>query len=174
MNAIPLFFPVVSTDESPIGGRNTLKKRRGDKKTIIAIVRMLLTATHAILKKAEPYDPSHHRAFDVTPVNRPITPAEAISLVHRLFRTKNHHDANSVIQDGDQRGVESLGALGIEKLSCGLYILGEMVYVPLSSITACCGKGYNVYDNYSLDAAVAVRKKNAGALQKGMGCFPLP
>ena len=35
-----------------------LKKRRGHKKAIIAIVRILLTAIYCILKKSEPYNPS--------------------------------------------------------------------------------------------------------------------
>ena len=61
-----------------------LKKRRGHKKAIIAICRMLLTAIYAILKKAEPYDSSHYRAFDVVPTNRTITPEQAILLARRL------------------------------------------------------------------------------------------
>jgi len=64
-----------------------LKKRRGHKKAIIAICRMLLTAIYAILKKAEPYDPSHYRAFDLAPVNSPITPDQAMQLVRRLGYT---------------------------------------------------------------------------------------
>jgi transposase len=65
----------------------TLKKRRGHKKAIIAICRMLLTSIYAILKKAEPYDPSHYRAFDLPPVNRSITPDQAIRLARRLGYT---------------------------------------------------------------------------------------
>ena len=61
-----------------------LKKRRGHKKAIIAICRMLLTAIYAILKKAEPYDSSHYRALDVVPANRTITPEQAILLARRL------------------------------------------------------------------------------------------
>ena len=61
-----------------------LKKRRGHKKAIIAICRMLLTAIYAILKKAEPYDPSHYRAFDAAPVNRTLTPEQAINWMRRL------------------------------------------------------------------------------------------
>jgi transposase len=65
----------------------TLKKRRGHKKAIIAICRMLLTAIYAILKKAEPYDSSHYRAFDLSPVNRLITPEQAMRLARRLGYT---------------------------------------------------------------------------------------
>ena len=61
-----------------------LKKRRGHKRAIIAICRMLLTAIYAILKKAEPYDPSHYRAFDSVPTNRSITPEQAMQLARRL------------------------------------------------------------------------------------------
>ena len=64
-----------------------LKKRRGHKKAIIAISRMLLTAIYAILKKAEPYDPSHYRALDFPPTNRSITPEQAMRLARRLGYT---------------------------------------------------------------------------------------
>jgi transposase len=76
---------IVSKKHPEIRSRYTaLKKRRGHKKAIIAICRMLLTAIYAILKKAEPYDPSHYRAFDVAPANRSITPDQAILLARRL------------------------------------------------------------------------------------------
>jgi hypothetical protein len=65
----------------------TLKKRRGHKKAVIAICRRLLISTYAILKKMEPYDPSHYRSFDAAPVNRPITPDQAIELARRLGYT---------------------------------------------------------------------------------------
>ncbi len=64
-----------------------LKKRRGHKKALIAICRMLLTAIYAILKKAEPYDPSHYQAFDLPPSQRTITTEQAIRLVRRLGYT---------------------------------------------------------------------------------------
>jgi transposase len=65
----------------------TLKKRRGHKKAVIAVCRRLLTSIYAILKKMEPYDPSHYRTFDMTPVNRSITPDQAILLARRLGYT---------------------------------------------------------------------------------------
>jgi transposase len=65
----------------------TLKKRRGHKKAIIAICRRLLISIYAVLKKMEPYDPSHYRAFDVAPVNRSLTPDQAMQLVRRLGYT---------------------------------------------------------------------------------------
>ena len=64
-----------------------LKKRRGHKKAIIAICRMLLTAIYAILKKAEPYDPSHYRLFDLPPKSRMITPDQAMYIARRLGYT---------------------------------------------------------------------------------------
>lgn len=47
-----------------------LKKRRGHKKAIIAIARMLLTAIYNILKKKESYNSELYRKSDVLPVNR--------------------------------------------------------------------------------------------------------
>jgi len=46
-----------------------IKKRRGHKKAIIAIARMLLTAIFHILKKNEPYNPELYRQSDVSPVD---------------------------------------------------------------------------------------------------------
>jgi len=64
-----------------------LKKRRGHEKAIIAICRMLLTTIYAMLKKTEPYDPSHYRAFDLPPDYRSITPDQAMRLARRLGYT---------------------------------------------------------------------------------------
>jgi transposase len=59
-----------------------LKKRRGHKKAIIAICRMLLTAIYHILRKSEPYNPSLYRKEDI-PANRVITVKQALALVKR-------------------------------------------------------------------------------------------
>jgi transposase len=68
-----------------IGNRYAkLKKRRGHKKAIIAICRMLLTAIYAILKNSEAYDPSRYRDFDQAPVSRSISPDQAVQLARRL------------------------------------------------------------------------------------------
>jgi transcriptional regulator with XRE-family HTH domain len=77
-------------------------------------------------------------------------------------------EAENNIQDGDRREVEYLEGAGLTQLSCGLFVLGEMVYLPLSSITACCGSGYDIYEAYSLGTAVAVTRKNLGALRSGL------
>ncbi|MBW8348433.1 IS110 family transposase [Bacillus sp. IITD106] len=57
-----------------------LKKRRGHKRAIIAIARMLLTAIYHILKKKEPYNPELYQKSDVLPVTREITVEQAIKL----------------------------------------------------------------------------------------------
>jgi hypothetical protein len=58
----------------------TIKKRRGHKRAIIAIARMILTAIYNILKKKEPYNADLYRKADVLPVNREITVEQAILL----------------------------------------------------------------------------------------------
>jgi transposase len=55
-----------------------LKKRRGHKRAIIAIARMLLTAIYHILKNKEPYNAELYKKSDVLPVNREITIEQAI------------------------------------------------------------------------------------------------
>ena len=60
-----------------------LKKRRGHKKAIIAIARMLLTAVYNMLKKNEPYDPELYRKADRPPVHREVSLEEAIYIIQR-------------------------------------------------------------------------------------------
>nr|WP_325259036.1 IS110 family transposase [uncultured Oscillibacter sp.] len=60
-----------------------LKKRRGHKKAIIAIARMLLTAIYNMLKKNEPYNPELHRKTDRPPAHREISVTEAIYILQR-------------------------------------------------------------------------------------------
>lgn len=55
-----------------------LRKRRGHKKAIIAIARMLLTVLYNMLKNKEPYNAELYRKSDVLPVNREITVEQAI------------------------------------------------------------------------------------------------
>lgn len=57
-----------------------LKKRRGHKKAIIAIARMLLTALYSMLKNNEAYNAEVYRKSDVVPVEREITIEQAILL----------------------------------------------------------------------------------------------
>ncbi|SDE90549.1 hypothetical protein [Sporomusa acidovorans] len=59
-----------------------LKRRRGHKRAIIAIARMLLTAIYHILKTKEPYNPSLYKQSDVRPVvHHEFTIKEAILLI---------------------------------------------------------------------------------------------
>jgi len=60
-----------------------LKKRRGHKKAIIAICRMLLTAIYAILKKSEAYNPNLYRKVITLPSNREFTVEQAVAFVQR-------------------------------------------------------------------------------------------
>lgn len=55
-----------------------LKKRRGHKKAIIAIARMLLTALYNMLKNNTPYNAELYRKSDVLPLERVITVEQAI------------------------------------------------------------------------------------------------
>jgi len=57
-----------------------LKKRRGHKKAIIAIARMLLTAIYHILKNKVSYNAELYRKADIIPVNREITIEQAVLL----------------------------------------------------------------------------------------------
>ena len=60
-----------------------LKKRRGHKKAIIAIARMLLTVIYNILKKNEPYNPELYRKSDLPPAHREVSVAEAVFILQR-------------------------------------------------------------------------------------------
>lgn len=60
-----------------------LKKRRGPKKAIIAICRMLLTAVYAILKKKEAYNSNLYRKVVSIPSNRSLSVEQALAFVKR-------------------------------------------------------------------------------------------
>ena len=60
-----------------------LKKRRGHKKAIIAIARMLLTAIYNILKKNEPYNSELYKKSDCPPVHREVSVEQAIYILQR-------------------------------------------------------------------------------------------
>jgi len=62
---------------------NSIKKRRGHKKAIIAIARMLLTAIYNILKKNEPYNAELYRQSDTPPLQREVTVEQAIFILQR-------------------------------------------------------------------------------------------
>jgi len=60
-----------------------IKKRRGHKKALIAIARMLLTTIYNILKKKEPYNPELYRKSDRPPSHREVPVDEAIFILQR-------------------------------------------------------------------------------------------
>ena len=60
-----------------------LKKRRGHKKAIIAIARMLLTAIYNMLKKNEPYNSELYCKSDCPPAHREGSVEEAIFILLR-------------------------------------------------------------------------------------------
>lgn len=62
---------------------NALKKRRGHKKAVIAIARMLLTAIYNILKKHEPYNPELYLKSDAPPEHRIVSIEEAVFILQR-------------------------------------------------------------------------------------------
>lgn len=61
----------------------SIKKRRGHKKAIVAIARMLLTAIFNILKKDEPYNPELYRKADTAPLHREISLDQALAMLER-------------------------------------------------------------------------------------------
>jgi hypothetical protein len=77
---------VVRSEKHPeIRGRYlSIRKRRGHKRAIIAIARMLLTAIYHILAKDEPYNPELYKKAEVLPQTRSITLDQAILLAKRL------------------------------------------------------------------------------------------
>jgi transposase len=60
-----------------------LKKRRGHKKAVIAICRMLLTAIYAILKKREAYNPNLYRKENSIPASRALTVDQIVMFARR-------------------------------------------------------------------------------------------
>ena len=60
-----------------------LKKRRGHKKAIIAIARMLLTAIYNILKWNEVYNSELYRKADRPPAHREVSVEEAVFILRR-------------------------------------------------------------------------------------------
>ncbi len=61
----------------------TLKKRRGHKKAILAIARMLLTAIYNILKKSESYNANLYRKANLPPAHREVSVDQAIFILQR-------------------------------------------------------------------------------------------
>ncbi len=70
--------------------------------------------------------------------------------------------------EGEHKDTDILLESGLEQLGCGLYTAGDMVYVPMSTITACCGPGFNVFEHYSLGESIAINRKQIGTLREDM------
>ncbi|MDI6705262.1 MAG: IS110 family transposase [Firmicutes bacterium] len=67
-----------------------LRKRRGHKKAIIAIARMLLTALYNMLKNNEPYNAELYRKSDILPADREITVEQAVLIAkYQGYRIKS-------------------------------------------------------------------------------------
>lgn len=67
-----------------------IKKRRGHKKAIIAIARMLLTALYNMLSKKEPYNAESYKKYNCLPVEREITVEQAILIAqHQGYKIKS-------------------------------------------------------------------------------------
>ena len=60
-----------------------IKKRRGHKKAVIAIARMLLTALYHMLKNGENYNAELYRKSDLLSVDREITVEQAIIIARK-------------------------------------------------------------------------------------------
>ena len=70
-----------------------IKKRRGHKKAIIAIARMLLTALYHMLKNGENYNSDLYKKSDVLPTTREITVEQAILMAQfQGYRIKSATD----------------------------------------------------------------------------------
>jgi len=75
---------IKSSKHPEVGNRyRAIKKRRGHKKAIIAIARMLLTAIYNILKKNEPYNAELYRQSDKPPMQREVSVEQAIFIIQR-------------------------------------------------------------------------------------------
>ena len=75
---------IKSTKHPEVRNRyQTIKKRRGHKKAIIAIARMMLTAIYNILKKSEPYNAELYQQSDKPPVQREVSIEQAIFILQR-------------------------------------------------------------------------------------------
>jgi len=85
---------VVSSEKHP-EFRNrylSIKRRRGHKRAIIAVARMMLTAIYQILKKSEPYNAEFYKKADVIPLHREVTVEQAVFILQRQGYTISRAD----------------------------------------------------------------------------------
>ena len=60
----------------------------------------------------------------------------------------------------------------VAKLENGIFCSKSTVYVPVSSITACCGSGITIYpQDYDINEAIAVNRREVGSLVEGLTPF---
>ena len=83
----PLFVQIVlavlkSKNHSEIKEKyNSIKKRRGHHKAVIAITRRLLTAIWHMFTKKENYNPALYQKSEVVPASRVLTPEQGLALL---------------------------------------------------------------------------------------------
>jgi len=89
---------IVKSDKHPeIKGRYmSIKRRRGHKRAIIAIARMLLTAIYHILKNGEFYNPELYKKTDIVPINRDVTVEQAVFILQRQGYTVSKESKDSI------------------------------------------------------------------------------
>ena len=82
---VQLANSIVKSEKHPeIRGRYlSIKRRRGHKRAIIAIARMILTAIYHILKNKEPYNAELYKKAEVIPSDRDVTVDQAIYILQR-------------------------------------------------------------------------------------------
>ena len=90
---------VVTSDKHPeIKGRYmSIKKRRGHKRAIIAIARMLLTAIYHMLKTGEIYNADLYKKADIIPTNRDVSVEQAVFILQRQGYTVSKASEASLI-----------------------------------------------------------------------------
>lgn len=70
----------------------SIKRRRGHKRAIIAIARMMLTAIYHILKKGESYNAELYKKANVLPIHREVTIEQAICILQNKGYTISKMD----------------------------------------------------------------------------------
>ena len=74
-------------------------------------------------------------------------------------------------EEGKYQDLEFLADAGLEQLDSGLYSIGDKVFIPVSSLTACCGSGFDCFEDYNISDAIAVSKREVGVLRSDMPPF---
>mgnify|MGYP002544596765 FL=1 len=73
---------------------------------------------------------------------------------------------------GHSINIDTLINNSVAKLENGIFCSKSTVYVPVSSITACCGSGITIYpQDYDINEAIAVNRREVGSLVEGLTPF---